>query len=224
MRGGVGNSFVHARLALRLRAMDHRTAVSRAFDRADLRERKRRAVVRAAASAFNAAGFANTSMEDVAARLGITKPTLYQYFRSKQEILFECHLLAVQHGEAGLRAAASCGGSGLEKVLAYAERFMTGFFDDLGACTVLLDVASLREEDRGEIIKRREAVSAGVEACLQSGVADGSVAACDPKLAAFFIFGVVNWMSVWYRPDGQSSPREILDLYSRMLRSGLQAK
>lgn len=203
--------------------MSDRTSVPHAFDRAGQRDRKRKAVVRVAAAAFNATGFANTSMEEVAARLGITKPTLYQYFRSKQEILYECHLLAVQHGEAGLREAASCKGSGLDCVLVYAERYMAGFFDDLGTCTVLLDVASLEEDNREEILRRRATVSDGVEMLLKSGIADGSVSKCDPKLGALFIFGVVNWMPVWYHTDGRNSPDEIVALYSRLLRSAFSS-
>lgn len=62
-----------------------------AFDRDEQRRRKREAVLRVAASAFNRRGFANTSMDDVASVLGVSKPTLYQYFKSKQELLYACH-------------------------------------------------------------------------------------------------------------------------------------
>lgn len=195
-----------------------------AFDRAEQRNRKRQAVLRAAAPAFNASGFANTSMDDVAAALGVSKPTLYQYFRSKQEILYECHLLALHHGEGGLAQAHQHEGSGFDKLLVYAERFMRGFFDDLGACTVHLDVRSLSDENREEIVRRRDAVSDGVEALIAMGVRDGSIADCEPKLAALFVFGVVNWMSVWYRAGGTSTPENIAATFLRFFRCGLQRR
>ena len=192
-----------------------------AFDREDQRHRKREAVVRAAAVAFNERGFWNTSMDDVAAALGISKPTLYQYFRSKQEILFECHRIAAFHGEAGLADAQDHDGPALDKLLIYVRRFMMGFFDDLGSCAVLLDVNSLIDEHRAEIVRRRDAVSDGVEALIAGGIQDGSIASCDPKLAALFIFGVVNWMSVWYRSGGPKVPEAIADEFLRLFRSGL---
>ena len=51
---------------------------------------KREAVLRAAARAFSEQGFHRTSLDDVAERLNVTKPTIYHYVRSKDEILFEC--------------------------------------------------------------------------------------------------------------------------------------
>lgn len=198
-------------------------AFGTAFNREDQRSRKREAVVRAAAIAFNERGFSRTSMEDVAAALGISKPTLYQYFKSKQEILYECHRLAAFHGEQGLADAHAHDGPALDKLLVYVRRFMMGFFDDLGSCAVLLDVNSLTEAHRAAIVRRRDAVSDGVEALAAAGIRDGSIASCDPKLAALFIFGVVNWMSVWYRSGGPRAPDEIADEFLRIFRSGLRS-
>lgn len=190
------------------------------FDRTEQRRQKRAAVLRVAAAAFNRRGFANTSLDEVASALGVSKPALYQYFKNKQEILYECHLLAIAHGEAGIVLAQTHEGPGFDRLLVYLRRYMKGFFDDLGSCAVLLDVSSLSELHRDEVLKRRAAVTVGVEALVAQGVADGSIAPCDPKLGALFVFGVVNWMSVWYRADGPRTPEEIVDAFSTFFRSG----
>lgn len=197
------------------------TAPSDAFDRDRQRLQKRRAVLKTAASAFNRRGFANTSMDDVSSALGISKPALYQYFKSKQEILYECHLLAVQHGEAGIEEGNRTRGSGLDKLLAYVGRYMHGFFSDLGSSAVLLDMYSLTDRDRAEIQKRRDGVTVAVQRFIASGIKDGSIINRDPKLTSLFIFGVVNWMSVWYRPDGPATPTEIIETFRSILQSGL---
>jgi len=51
---------------------------------------KREAVILAAARAFRERGYHNTSLDDVAAALNVTKPTIYYYVANKEEILFEC--------------------------------------------------------------------------------------------------------------------------------------
>src|SRR6202012_295221 len=56
-------------------------------DRAAERERKREAVLHAAAEAFAEHGYHRTSLDDIAARLGITKPTLYYYARNKDDLI-----------------------------------------------------------------------------------------------------------------------------------------
>ena len=70
-------------------------STTNAFDRDHQRNLKREAVLRAAASAFNRRGYANTSLDDIAAMLGVSKPTLYQYFGSKQEILYRFDIVEI---------------------------------------------------------------------------------------------------------------------------------
>ena len=55
-------------------------------------EVKREAVIRAAARAFDERGYHHTSLDDIAADLGVTKPTVYYYVANKEQLLFECFL------------------------------------------------------------------------------------------------------------------------------------
>src|ERR1700729_926589 len=63
------------------------TSVRRAMSTAQ----RRHQIVESAAMLFDAQGYGNTSMEDVALSVSIAKPTLYHYFRSKEEILRSIH-------------------------------------------------------------------------------------------------------------------------------------
>lgn len=51
------------------------------------RLRRHRTIVFAAADLFSAKGFAETTMEDIAALAEVSPPTIYNYFRSKSDIL-----------------------------------------------------------------------------------------------------------------------------------------
>ena len=53
------------------------------------RDSKREAVIRAAARAFNARGYHNTSIDEIAAALNVTKPTIYYYVANKEQLLLE---------------------------------------------------------------------------------------------------------------------------------------
>ena len=72
---------------------------SRRKTRSD-RELKREAVIHAAARAFNEHGYHNTSLDDIAAALEVTKPTIYYYFPDKEELFAQMGLrrLAEMHG------------------------------------------------------------------------------------------------------------------------------
>jgi hypothetical protein len=127
----------------------------------------------------------------------------------------------VQHGEAGVEEGNRTKGSGLDKLLAYVGRYMHGFFSDLGSCAVLLDVYSLADKHRTEIQKRRDGVTVAVQKFIANGINDGSIVDRDAKLTSLFIFGAVNWMSVWYRPNGPTTPADIIETFKSILHSGL---
>ena len=57
---------------------------------AEKRERRRETVIRAALELFNRRGFSAVSVDDIASRLGIAKPTVYHYIGNKEQVLFEC--------------------------------------------------------------------------------------------------------------------------------------
>src|SRR5215472_6749924 len=60
------------------------------------REVKREAVIRTAARAFNRKGYLNTSLNDIATALEVTKPTVYYYVTNKEHLLFQCFLAGVE--------------------------------------------------------------------------------------------------------------------------------
>ena len=72
-------------------------------DRADEARRKRRAVIAEAARAFGHRGFHNVSLDEVAVALNVSKPTLYNYVKSKHELLYECYNLALDFGDEVMR-------------------------------------------------------------------------------------------------------------------------
>src|SRR5882724_11435807 len=71
------------------------------------REVKREAVIRAAAHAFNHKGYHNTSLDDIAAALEVTKPTVYYYVSNKEQLLFECFVAGIEPVRAAFREARS---------------------------------------------------------------------------------------------------------------------
>src|SRR5688500_1023408 len=86
--------------------------------RAQQRELKRQAVLHAAAQLFNERGFHATSLDDIAERLHVTKPTLYYYVKSKDEILLECVRTALGMMRDEITSVRSAGGRALDQLVA----------------------------------------------------------------------------------------------------------
>ena len=112
------------------------------------RDEKREAVLRTAVQLFLEQGYHGTTLNDVAERLNVTKPALYNYFGGKDEILYECWAIGQERVDDCLDEIASGGGTGLAKlrklIVSYAEVMTT----DYGKSLVRFDVRDLTEHNR----------------------------------------------------------------------------
>ncbi len=127
----------------------------------------------------------------------------------------------MDHGEAGLAMAHRDGKSGREKLAIYCRRYMHGVMHDFGSCAVLTDLDALQPDDRAAAIDRRAKISAETREIIEEGLQDGSFASVDSKLASLFVLSVVNWILIWYRPDGDKTRDEIVEAFIGMIERGL---
>ncbi|HSH68378.1 MAG TPA: TetR/AcrR family transcriptional regulator C-terminal domain-containing protein, partial [Deferrisomatales bacterium] len=100
-------------------------------------------------------------------------------------------------------------------------RYVEAVTDDFGICMVLSGDFALEDDSRTAIIEQRRVLDAAVREIIKQGVDDGSLVCNDPKLAAFALFGAINWIAHWYRPDGAMTPEEIAEHYISIIVGGL---
>jgi AcrR family transcriptional regulator len=185
---------------------------------------KRNALLREAARAFSARGYHNTSLDDVAAVLGVTKAALYHYVRSKQEILFECHMMSLDLGDQALEYARRNGRTGLEQTTLLARRYIELITGEMGRFAVLSEYDALDTDSRAVVGRRRDQFEHALREMVARGGADGSIRGIDPKLAVFYFMGAVNWMTRWFRPDGELSGVDIAAGFSDLLAESLRSR
>jgi AcrR family transcriptional regulator len=184
-------------------------------------ETKREAILATAAQLFLEKSYGRTSLNDVAERLSITKPAIYHYFRSKEQILVECYRLGTAMIAETLDQIASHCGTGIEKVAAFISSYANVMTVNFGRCVMRLDEGDLSGDARAEIRASKRKIDRRLRSFVQEGIDDGSIAPCDPKLAAFSIAGALNWICMWYEPGGPLSPEEIATQFARTLTQGL---
>ena len=190
-------------------------------DRQKEREVKREAVLRAAAQAFNENGFHKTSLDDVAERLNVSKPTIYYYVKNKDEILFECVRIGLAMVEEASAAVAGSDQTGLAKLTALWRVYAQIVTEDFGRCLILVGEDPLPKEARKDLRALKGRIDKRFRAIVQEGIADGSIRPCDPKLAAFAAAGALSWIARWYDPGGPLSPAELADQIIDLLIHGV---
>src|SRR5690606_28889463 len=192
-------------------------------DRQRERALKREAVLRTAARIFNEKGFHATSLDEVAERLNVTKPTLYYYVDSKDEILFECVRTGLEMVRAGIDEVARTGGSAADKLVACMRAYARVVTMDFGACVIRVGEDPLPPESRRKLRRLKAEIDREFRSLIASGVEDGSLAPCDPRIAAFTIAGALSWIGRWYRPDGPLGADEAIERCIEVLAGGILA-
>lgn len=175
------------------------------------REAKRNAVLQTAAQMFNERGFHATSLDDVAARLNVSKPTLYYYVKSKDEILFECVRTGLQMMQTGIAETSRGGGTAIEQLMACMRIYGHIVTMDFGMCLIRIGEDPLPPESRKELRRLKSAIDLEFRRLITAGVAEGTLEPCDPKITAFAIAGALSWIGRWYQPGGEYSAEEVVE-------------
>ena len=160
---------------------------------------KRQVVLRTAAQIFSRRGFHQTTLADIADELHIAKPTLYHYFKSKDEILLEVQQAAIAQM---LGAHIDPRANGRDQMRAFVHRYVEMIVDDFGTCLIMTGVLPLLPHNRALVRKGSKSIEIILRDMIKRGITDGSVEPCDVDIFAKFMFGALNWIPYWYRAEG----------------------
>ncbi len=182
---------------------------------------KKDAVLHVAVRLFLERGFWRTSLTDVARTLNITKPALYHYFRNKEEIYLECYRRGISLIESNLANLRASRASGLDKVAGFIYSYAVVIAGDFERCVVRQDDRELSAKARAEVRSYKRSIDRNLRQFVEEGVRDGSIRACDAKLAAFSIAGAVNSLALWFDPSGDLTAQEVASEFTRTLTEGV---
>lgn len=195
-----------------------RARSERAANRFDAR---RLEILRTAARMFSEKGYHQCSLTDVADALNLTKPALYYYAKSKDELLFECGRIALGNLAEAVQDAKARDLSGREQLNIFFTSYAEMICDDFGRCLVVTQPRDLGPEGRKVNVKGRRDIEGEVRAMLEKGIEDGSVRKCDVKLTTSMLFGAFNTVAGWYKDDGRLSPKTIAARFMDVVEDGL---
>ena len=195
-----------------------------ASDRAREREIKREAVILAAARAFRARGYHNTSLDDIARSLHVTKPTVYHYVQNKEQILFECFRSGVERIRATFSELTDRSMSGRERLLALIQGYAAAITSDFGWCMVRAEDQDLSPAMSARINEMKSEIDRGIRQLIREGIEDGSIRSCDPKMTSFALAGALNWIAHWHKADDALSPAEIATRFIEIFDLGLRPR
>lgn len=186
---------------------------------------RRREILDVAERLFAKHGYASTSMDDVAEAVGVTKPAIYHYFRSKDDILLEIRQSIIDEALERVEGILEQDGSPARKLadllVSHTETVLRRrrankiFHEEHGLLSPERE-RSISGKDRRYEQVLRQLYAEGVEA--------GELRDVDPGIAVATLLGASNWSYRWFRPRGTYGADEMAALIVDLLLEGhLQA-
>jgi len=178
---------------------------------------RRDELLRAAARLFVDKGFAATTTRDIAEAVGMRSGSPFYHFRSKHELLKAAMLAGLDTGQRRLQAAIA-GIDDPERRLRVMIRTHLGNLLE-GQChapMLLNEARSLQPAARREVALLADSYQLVWQQTLDELVTHGRLRRSAPPVR-LFLFGLLNWSSQWYRPDGMLSLDEIADAAADLL-------
>lgn len=179
-------------------------------------------IYRVAAEIMCEKGYEATSMNDIADAVGLTKAGIYHYIRGKEDLLFAIMSYAMDMVDQDVIEPAREVADPEERLTVIVERHARRILEVGGAVTILLEeMYALTSAHRRIIRARKRAYFDLVRQTLEELAAEGKLRDVNATVGAFCLFGMVTWISRWYRRDGKLSPQETLDDFVQIATNAL---
>jgi AcrR family transcriptional regulator len=184
---------------------------------------QRELILAQAAALFARQGYTATSMNQVAAACGISKPTLYHYVQDKHELLLlvaQAHIDRLQALVAEVESGALPPRQRLQTLI---ERFVLAYADAQHEHRVLTeDVKFLDEAARERVLDgERRVVAAFARAVVELRPELAGASLATPL--TMLLFGMINWMFTWLKPGGALSHAAMAPVVVDLFLGGLGA-
>lgn len=176
-----------------------------------------------AAQCFAARGYHGTSMNDIAAACGVTKPALYHYFPNKEALLAAIAQGHIDHLEAIVAEVGALQLPAAERLRELIERFVRDYGRSQAEHRVLTeDVKFLPAPEREQVLAgERRVVAAFADTIAE--LRPGTRSAGLHKPLTMLLFGMMNWLFTWLKPGGALTHAALAGIVSDLFFGGLPA-
>jgi AcrR family transcriptional regulator len=181
---------------------------------------KRERILEEAVKLFYERGFTGTTLDDIAAELGVTKPFIYTHFRSKTDLLAALCKPTIEMSLEAVSGAANSPGSPTARLhCAIADFTQVVLSRQANIAIYFREEKNLAPDALAEINALRKKFDRVLSNLLTEGVAAGEFDISDVNLTALAIGGMISWAYTWHRQEGRLA---LEDMCQRMADLALQ--
>lgn len=184
---------------------------------------KEQEIITIAAHLFKEKGYRATTLEDIAAAVGMLKGSLYYYIQSKEELLYLVVREPVQQAHQKLAEIVASAAPVKAKIAQAVANHLTLFHQHYPHMAVYLhDYHHLIQKLQQESMETPKHYQRLWATLLQQGIDAGELRAdLDVKVSGYAILGMCNWVYRWYNPQGTLSAEAVAEIFTTLILNGL---
>lgn len=178
-------------------------------------------VIRIAVEEFNARGYEATSMGALAERLGLSKSAIYHHIASKEEILVEATGKALEELRAVVDGALEASDDPVEQLRLLIAGTTRVLCEYPAYVRLLLRLRGNTDVELA-IMERRRGITRALVDVVERAQAEGSLRTdLEAGVVARLIFGMINSIVEWYKPEGRYAPADLAAITPEMVFTGI---
>jgi TetR/AcrR family transcriptional regulator, cholesterol catabolism regulator len=186
------------------------------------RQAVRDQVLRTAADLFRERGYRATTVDHIAARLGMSKASLYTHFRAKEEMLAAISRQTIERFTRELGVVLRSDLSPEDKLRRVVRDHVRMVIDNRSFLTVFFsEEANLPARLARALAAQKDRYDKAVESVILEGVERGVFRDVPSRLVVFGLLGMLNWLYKWYNPRGRWDAEEISTAFLSLIEVGL---
>jgi len=183
----------------------------------------RNEIIKAIAKLFKEKGYHNTSISDISQKVGLKGGSLYYHIKSKEDALFKICADAMNAYLAKLEKIIETDDDPKTKLKNIVESHVDYFANNFSKAVVsLMEFKALGGDYRKREKEKRSSIELHIRDVLIEGIDKGVFRKGDVKLMSFGILGMLNWIAVWYNPEGKWGPSKLKKEFVKMILSGIE--
>ncbi|WP_284035416.1 TetR/AcrR family transcriptional regulator [Neobacillus sp. 114] len=181
--------------------------------------KRKQEILRSAASVLAEKGYHGATMEEIAAKLLLTKGSMYNYFKNKDDLLYHCHQMIMEMSLKRIEEVITSDSNPIEK-LQNAIRAHILLVTSEKSMFMIMDKPNqnFSNEKLNDVLELRRNYSQHFDSIINEGIVqkvfDPKV---DVKMVRLIILGALNWIQQWYVQEGSKTDEEIASAFAKYL-------
>ena len=186
-------------------------------------DERRSSILKKSAKLFANLGYDGTSITDITKSCEISKSSLYHYFSSKEDILFEIIHSYMTGFVADIKEYEENAGDtpDIERLRAFLRISLSRFQGAGDQQRVLLnDLHKLPGDRSGEIVEMQRRFLQHAQELIVGVRPDLVTGPRDARARTMLFYGMLNWTMNWYNPEGDIKPDDLIEIILSMTLEG----